>query len=99
MVSKVVDAVNYMSTLIYMNIKGHSDSIFSNFFLLGAPVAEWLRPLIFSALNHLSSQRYGFEPNSGSLVRQAKFCLHVVRCFFSVISQITKTSFPEKALG
>ena len=40
-------------------------------------VAEWLRPLILSALNHLSSQPCGFEPNSGH-VSQAKFCLQVV---------------------
>ena len=29
-----------------------------------ASVAEWLRPLIFSTLNHSSSQRCGFEPSS-----------------------------------
>ena len=44
-------------------------------------MAEWLRPLIFSALNRSSSHRCGFEASSGH-VRQAKFCLRVVRCFF-----------------
>ena len=28
-------------------------------------MAEWLRPLIFSALNRSSSPRCGFEPSSG----------------------------------
>ena len=51
-----------------------------------AHVAEWLRLLIFSALNRLSSHWYGFEPCSGH-VRQAKFCLQVVRCFFSGTSR------------
>ena len=46
-----------------------------------APVAEWLRQLIISELNLLSSQRCGFEPSSGH-VEQAKFCLWVVRWFF-----------------
>ena len=30
-------------------------------------VAEWLRTLIFSALNHSSSHRCGFEPSSGHI--------------------------------
>ena len=30
-----------------------------------APVAEWLRSLIFSALNRSSSHRFGVEPSSG----------------------------------
>ena len=39
-------------------------------------MAEWLRMLIFSALNHSSSQPCGFKPSSGH-VRQTKFCLQV----------------------
>ena len=31
---------------------------------MAAPVAEWLRTLIFSVLNHPSSHRCGFEPSS-----------------------------------
>ena len=50
-----------------------------------APMAEWFRRLIFSALNHLSSHRCMFEPSLG-IVRQAKFCLWVVMYFFSGIS-------------
>ena len=50
-----------------------------------APVAKWLRSLIFNTLNHSSSHRCGFEPSSGH-VRQAKFCLRVVRWFFLGIS-------------
>ena len=42
-----------------------------------APVAEWLRMLIFNAVNRSSSHR---------CVRQAKFCLRVVRWFFSGFS-------------
>ena len=38
------------------------------------PVAEWLRPLIFSALNRSSSHRHEFEPSSGH-VSQARFSL------------------------
>ena len=49
-------------------------------------MVEWLSPLIFSALNHTSSDCCGFEPSSGH-VRRAKFCLRVVRCFFSGISR------------
>ena len=41
------------------------------FYKKAAPMAEWLRPLFFSALN------------CSSHVRQAKFCLRVVRWFFS----------------
>ena len=41
------------------------------------PLAEWLRMLIFSALNCSSSHCCGFEPSSGH-VRKAKFCLQVV---------------------
>ena len=32
-----------------------------------APMAEWLKTLIFSALNHSSSHRCGFEPSSGHM--------------------------------
>ena len=32
-----------------------------------APVTEWLRPLLFIALNHSSSHRCGFEPRSGHM--------------------------------
>ena len=32
----------------------------------GGPVAEWLRPLFFSALNH-PFHRCGFEPSSGHM--------------------------------
>ena len=35
------------------------------------PVAEWLRTLISSALNRLSSHRCGYEPNSGHKPRSA----------------------------
>ena len=45
-------------------------------------MAEWLKPLTFSAVN----LRCGFEPSSGprlgSHVRQAKFCLRMVWCNF-----------------
>ena len=34
MISKLVDAFNWMSKWIYMNIQNHSDSTFSNFFSL-----------------------------------------------------------------
>ena len=34
---------------------------------LVAPVAEWLRSLIISALNSSSSHCYGFEPSSGHM--------------------------------
>ena len=55
-----------------------------------APVAELLRPLIFTALNRLSSHRCGFEPHS-SHMRQAMFCLRAVRCFFLGISRFCPT--------
>ena len=54
------------------------------------PVAEWLRMLILSALNRLSSAHCGLEPSLGH-VRQAKFCFLVVRWFFSVISHFCPT--------
>ena len=54
-------------------------------------MVEWLRTPIFSALNHSSSHCCGFEPSSGH-VRQAKFCLRVVRWFFSGISCFCPTS-------
>ena len=53
-------------------------------------MAKWFRTLIFSTLNHSSFHRCGFEPSSGH-VRQAKFCLLVVRWFFSWISQFCPT--------
>ena len=53
--------------------------------LSAASVAEWLSMLIISALNRSSSHRCGFEPSSGHM-RQAMFCLRMVRCFFSGIS-------------
>ena len=31
------------------------------------PMAEWVRMLIFSTLNHLSSHRCGFEPSPGHM--------------------------------
>ena len=41
-------------------------------------MAEWLRPLILSALNHLSSHRCGFKPSSGHVksytVRLCRIC-------------------------
>ena len=48
------------------------------------------RSLIFSALNHSSFHRCGFEPSLGH-VRQAKFCLWVVRWFFLWISRFHPT--------
>ena len=39
----------------------------SKFTLAAAPVAEWLRPLIFSTLNHSSSHGFGFEPSLGHI--------------------------------
>ena len=33
----------------------------------GGPLADWLRPLIISALNRSSSNRCGFEPRSGHM--------------------------------
>ena len=53
-------------------------------------VAEWLRTLIFSALNRSSSHRCAFEPSSGH-VTQANFCLWVVRLLFSWISHFRPT--------
>ena len=47
-------------------------------------------PLIISALNRSSSHRCGFESRSGH-VRQAKFCLQVVRWFFFRISRFRPT--------
>ena len=64
-----IRVINYRIYLIFQSI-------------LAALVAEWLRPLIFSALNRSSSHRCGFEPSSGHM-RQVKFCLRVVRWFFS----------------
>ena len=55
-----------------------------------APMAEWLRPLIFSALNPSSSYHCGFEPNMGHVI-QAKFCLSMGRWFFSGISRFHPT--------
>ena len=43
-----------------------SNLVNSNF--RAASVAEWLRMLVFSALNHSLSHRYGFEPSSASQV-------------------------------
>ena len=60
--------------------KWYEQSFFNH--RLAATVAKWLRPLMFSALNCSSSHPCGFEPSSGH-VGQAKFCLRVVRCFFS----------------
>ena len=48
------------------------------------PVAEWLRTLIFSALNRLSSHRCGYEPSS--------FCLPMAMWFFSGISHFRPNS-------
>ena len=48
----------------------------------------WISLNIFVHFN--LSQRYGVEPRSG-LVRQAKFCLQVVRCFFLGISRFCPT--------
>ena len=56
-----------------------------------APVAKWLRTLIFSALYRSSSPRCGFEPTTGHMPRQAKFCLRVVWWFFSGISRFRST--------
>ena len=50
----------------------------------GRPHGQCLRMLIFSALNHSSSHHCGFEPSLVH-IRQAKFCLQLVRCFFSGI--------------
>ena len=36
-------------------------------YVKAAPVAEWLRTLIFSTLNCFSSHRCGFEPSSGHM--------------------------------
>ena len=36
-----------------------------NFRIMAAPVAEWLRPLIFSTLNRSSSRCCAFEPSLG----------------------------------
>ena len=52
-------------------------------------MAEWLRLLIFSSLNCLSSDHCGFEPSSGHM--WDKFCLRVVRWFFSGISHFHPT--------
>ena len=49
-----------------------------------------LRSLIFNTLHRSSSHRCGFEPSLGH-VRQAKFCLRVVKCFFSGISRVRPT--------
>ena len=38
--------------------------------LKAAPMAEWLGPLFFSALNHSSSHHCMFEPSSGHVRRQ-----------------------------
>ena len=56
----------------------------------GGPVAKGLRTLIFSTLNCSSSHSSGFKPSS---VRQAKFFLWVVRCFFLGISHFCPTSW------
>ena len=53
-------------------------------------MAEWLKMLIFTVLNCLSSHHCGFEPSSNH-VRQARFCLWVVRWFFSGISRFHPT--------
>ena len=46
-----------------------------------APVAEWLRPLIFSVLNRLSSHSCGFEPSSVTWDKPSSVCVWL--CVFS----------------
>ena len=55
-------------------------------------MAEWLKLLIFSALNGSSSHRCGFRASLRSHVRRAKFCFRVVMLFFSGLHQ----SFQQK---
>ena len=53
----------------------------------GHGLGEWLRPLIFSERSKsLVISPLWVRASLGSHVRQAKFCLRVVRCFFSGIS-------------
>ena len=79
-------------------------SVFSEntavFTVVAAPMAEWLRTLIFSTPNRSSSHRCQLEPSLGHCcwfepslghVRQAKFCLRVVRCIFVGISHFRPT--------
>ena len=67
------------------NISQYKSVICISIWSDAAPIAQWLRTLIFSTLNCSSSHCCGFEPSSGH-VRQAKFWLWVVRWFFLRIS-------------
>ena len=56
----------------------------------GGPVAEWLGPLMVSARSLVISLLW-VRALLGSHVRQAKFCLRVIRWFFSGISHFHPT--------
>ena len=62
--------IRALALVVYRNIFNIYDPLnnFSVIFILAvASVAEWLRTLIFSALNHLSSHRYGFQLSSSHI--------------------------------
>ena len=75
------ECLHYFLKLWKLLLQMTGDLLMVIYFRVEAPVAEWLRMLIFSTLNLLSSHRCGFEPSLGHM-RQAMFCLRVVRCFF-----------------
>ena len=56
-----------MLRLIWWCARSHMSAIAFPDLISATPVAEWLRLLIFSALNRLSSHQCGFEPTSGHM--------------------------------
>ena len=70
-----------LKQLVTVHLNYRTFKIPVHLLIMAAPVAKWLKTLIFSALNCSLSHRCGFEPSSGH-VRRAKFCLGAVRCFF-----------------
>ena len=71
----------YAKCYFHMQVMYHN--LFS-FYVLAAPVAEWLRSLTSVPLIIRSSHRCGFAPRTGheSHVGQAKFCLRVCQVVF-----------------
>ena len=68
---------------------------------LGGLRAEWLRPLSFNALNPIRLTAVG-SSLARSYVRQAKFCLRVVRWFFLAVAKFLNycpPPFRRKAEG
>ena len=60
-------------TYFIIKIRYYINICMCSFVSLAAPVAEWLWPLNFSALNRSSSHRCGFEPSSGHMWDKPSF--------------------------